>query len=101
MTDNAGMYIRVWEYDVLPQHHDEFERAYRGDGEWAQLFSRVEGYAGTELYRSAETAGRYLTVDRFRTEDAWQKLRRDHAADYELLDAQCDGLTSTERELAP
>jgi len=95
------MFVRVWEYDVLPLHVDEFERAYRGDGAWAQLFGRVEGFVGTELFRSAETPGRYLTVDRFLTEESWQDLRRDHATDYRSLDERCAGLTAAERELTP
>jgi heme-degrading monooxygenase HmoA len=95
------MFVRVWEYDVLPARIEEFERAYRGDGAWAGLFRRAEGFLGTELFRSMETAGRYATVDRFRDETSWQEFRRNHAADYERLDGECAGLTIDERELAP
>jgi len=95
------MFVRVWEYDVLPAHAAEFERTYRGDGAWAQMFRRVEGFVGTELFRSAETPGRYLTVDRFVTEKSWLDFRRDHATDYQRLDEQCAGLTAAEREVMP
>jgi heme-degrading monooxygenase HmoA len=95
------MFVRVWEYDVLPPHSDDFERAYRGDGAWAELFSRADGFVGTELFRSAETPGRYLTIDRFSSEGAWQEFRRDHAAEYRRLGEKFAGLTVAQRELAP
>jgi len=95
------MFVRVWEYDVVPASTEEFERAYGGAGAWAQLFSRADGFVGTELFRSVETPGRYLTVDRFASEATWQAFRRDHAADYEELDGECAGLTVTQSELAP
>jgi len=95
------MFVRVWEYAVLPAHVEEFERAYGGEGAWAQLFSRSDGFVGTELFRSVETPARYVTVDRFASEAAWHDFRRDHGADYERLDVECAGLTVTQSELAP
>jgi len=83
------MFVRVWEYDVVPAYIEEFERAYGGEGAWAQLFSRADGFVGTELFRSVETSARYLTVDRFASKGAWEGFRRDHGADYEQLDVEC------------
>jgi hypothetical protein len=45
------MYVRVWEYEVEIGRVDAFLAAYRADGEWAQLFERADGYAGTERHR--------------------------------------------------
>jgi heme-degrading monooxygenase HmoA len=101
VDDNVEMFVRVWEYDVLPARIEDFERAYRGDGPWAGLFSRADDFVGTELFRSTEAPQRYLTVDRFGSEGSWQAFRRDHAADYQRLDDECAGLTAAQRELAP
>src|SRR3954447_25832150 len=52
--EDGAMFVRVWEYDVLPERAEEFERVSRGDGPWAALFARADGFAGTELFRSVE-----------------------------------------------
>jgi heme-degrading monooxygenase HmoA len=49
------MFVRVWEYDVVPASAEEFQRAYGSAGAWAQLFRRADGFVGTELFRSGLT----------------------------------------------
>jgi quinol monooxygenase YgiN len=94
------MIIRVWEYDVPEATKTEFERIYGADGAWARLFSAEEGFAGTELFVSLSTPGRYLTVDRFRDQASWQRFQDEHRVAYWALDAESEGLTLAERELA-
>ncbi len=91
--------VRVWEYEVAASSADEFERVYGADGPWAQLFSSSSGYEGTELFVSVSRPGRYLTLDRFSNEGAWQQFLADHQDAYLRLDAQSAGLTQSEREL--
>lgn len=73
---------------------------YGAAGDWAQLFAASDGYLGTELFTSLSLAGRYLTVDRFSNEDAWQRFQAEHHAAYQRLDARCAKLTQGEREIA-
>ena len=40
----------VWEFQVSQQHCVEFEKAYKGDGIWAQLFRRDPAYVKTVLF---------------------------------------------------
>ena len=94
------MTIRVWEYDVPEGSVADFERVYGPDGRWAQLFSSSDGFKGTELFVSLSTPGRYLTVDRFRDEASWRRLQAEHRDAYLQLDAESEGLTLDERELA-
>jgi heme-degrading monooxygenase HmoA len=101
VADNGEMFVRIWEYDVVPERTDDFERVYRGDGAWAELFGRADGFVGTELFRSVQAPSRYLTVDRFESEESWRGFRGDHAADYQRLDDESADLTVAERELAP
>ncbi len=91
---------RVWQYDVRPGTEQEFEDVYRTDGSWARLFSASDGYLGTELFRSLDVPGRYLTVDRFVDLEAWQRFWSEHRSAYERLDERCAGLTVAEQELA-
>jgi heme-degrading monooxygenase HmoA len=91
---------RVWQYDVRPGVQPEFEEAYGAAGSWARLFARSDGYLGTELFRSLDVPGRYLTVDRFRDRATWYRFLIKHRLAYEQLDAHCAGLTVAEQEVA-
>jgi heme-degrading monooxygenase HmoA len=94
------MMIRVWEYVVKQDAVTDFERLYGADGAWAQLFSSSEGFEGTELFASVSSPGRYLTVDRFRDEASWRRFEAEHRQAYLALDAQTEGLTLREQQLA-
>lgn len=54
-------YEIVWSYDVGPDAREAFERAYGSTGEWAQLFSRGDGFIEVVLLEDATVPGRYLT----------------------------------------
>lgn len=73
--------------------------AYGSDGPWAQLFRRAPGFIETRLLHDMEDAGRYLTVDRWASHEAFEAFRRDFAADYSTLDRQLEGLASLETRL--
>jgi quinol monooxygenase YgiN len=98
---NAGMtLIRVWQYDVRPGAEQGFEEAYGAGGTWAQLFALNDGHLGTELFRSLDVPGRYVTIDRFIDLQAWRRFVADHGPAYQQLDESCAELTVSERELA-
>jgi heme-degrading monooxygenase HmoA len=90
------MLVRVWQYVVAPGREAEFERLYGGSGAWVQLFARSADYLGTELYRAVDQPDRYLTVDRFSSQEAWQRFLGEHGTDYAELDSRCAALTRSE-----
>lgn len=90
-------YICIWEYEVGAESRSEFERCYGGDGIWVELFRRSEGFVDTRLFTDRGNAGRYLTLDRWRSEAAYRSFRSKFAADYARIDAICDTLTQAER----
>ncbi|MEI9902757.1 MAG: antibiotic biosynthesis monooxygenase [Asticcacaulis sp.] len=92
-------YCLVWSFEVAPQHRPEFERIYAGDGDWAKLFAQGDGFLGTELLTDAETPGRYVTVDRWRTADDFAAFKRERAESYGALDVECEDLTAVETRL--
>ncbi|HZN03063.1 MAG TPA: NUDIX domain-containing protein [Candidatus Polarisedimenticolia bacterium] len=93
----APAHVLVWEFRPAPGREAEFERAYGPDGDWARLFRRDPAYLGTELLRG--TAGRYLTLDRWRSRAAYEGFRARHADDYADLDRRMEDLTSHESSI--
>ncbi|HKG49233.1 MAG TPA: antibiotic biosynthesis monooxygenase [Actinomycetales bacterium] len=93
------VYVRVWEYEVAPEHVDAFLAAYGSEGPWARLFRQGSGYVGTDLFRLAGGGGRFLTVDRWVDEDSWTRFLDRFREAYEALDARLEGLAANERPL--
>jgi heme-degrading monooxygenase HmoA len=92
-------YTYVWEFQVPHDALAEFERHYGPEGTWVQLFRRAPGYLETLLLQDRDLAGRYLTIDRWRSEAAYLAFRADFASEYAALDQACAQLTTHEASL--
>ena len=46
LWSNAGVFVRVWEYEVPGDRTGEFTAAYAADGAWGELFGRGGGVLG-------------------------------------------------------
>ena len=90
------MRVILWRFKVQSGKEGEFEKAYGPGGAWDVLFRRGEGFLGTELLRPAGSTRDYVTIDRWRSEDAFEAFLRDHKAAYTTLDAQLESLTVRE-----
>jgi len=90
------MFVVVWQFEIAEEKVAAFEAAYGPEGNWAQLFRRSTEYLGTELLKDAYAAGSYLTIDRWKSEEAFRAFRKDHDSAYEELDRACDALTEKE-----
>lgn len=86
------MFVRVWEYDVADEAVSDFTAAYGADGDWARLFATAPGFVGTRLYRDFAARGRFLTVDQWVDESAWQAFVRTCRAAYDALDTRLQQL---------
>jgi heme-degrading monooxygenase HmoA len=93
------MFVIVWQFDIAEHQTAAFEGAYGPGGSWAALFSHSSEYLGTELLKDAYVPGRYVTVDRWQSEDAFRAFRAQHDDDYEVLDRASDSLTSAETRI--
>ena len=91
--------MTIWEFRVKPGREPEFERVYRSEGEWAQLFRRGEGFIRTELFTDIEIEGRYITIDHWTSEELYDSFRRQNEDDYAALDLRCEALTQSEKHL--
>lgn len=89
----------LWEFNVSPQHRREFEIAYRSDGVWVELFRRDPAYVKTILVKNAaeQLRGSYLTIDVWRSREAYSQFKDRFAEDYSQIDKLCESLTESER----
>jgi heme-degrading monooxygenase HmoA len=93
------MYVIVWEFIIREECAGEFEAIYGPQGEWARLFATSEGYQETQLLRDTTNALRYVTLDFWTSQEAWERLRREHEEEYMALDERCERLTVKEHKL--
>ncbi len=89
-------YVIVWTYEAPSQATDAFIAAYGEDGDWAQLFAKEAGFIGVELYRDGQ---RFLTIDRWLSEDAFNAFQSAFGAHYQALDARLAHLSTSQRRI--
>lgn len=89
-------FVRVWRFRARPGAESRFEELYGSEGAWAQLFARHPGFRGTTLERVHDAVAEYLVIDLWESRLAWLNFRRDHAAEYQELDRECETLTLSE-----
>jgi len=92
-------YAYIWEFQVKPGSEAEFELHYGPDGTWVRLFRNSPDFIETLLLKDKAVAGRYITLDRWRNEAAWQAFQVAYAAQYAQLDKACENLTEKEQPL--
>ena len=92
-------FVYLWTYDVREGCEREFERLYGPDGDWARFFGESEHYLGTDLLRDNERKGRYVTVDRWLSEESRRVFIREHRREFETLDGKGDRLTANEARI--
>ena len=97
--DRDWGYLVIWEFRVRRGMEEMFEKHYGPAGTWAQLFRKGEGFIATELSRDLERPGRYLTLDFWSSQKAYENFREQHAARYKEIDAECEAMTESEAEI--
>jgi heme-degrading monooxygenase HmoA len=90
------MYVIIWKYQVKAERVGEFEKIYSATGEWSKLFRKSRGYLGTELLSEGREPPHYITIDRWSSLQEYESFLSEWKSEYQLLDAQCDGLTERE-----
>ena len=95
----AGPYVIVWEFKVRPGLEAEFVEKYGQDGAWARFFRQSQGYIRTELVKDVAAERRFLTLDYWKSEEDFNRFRKQHLAEYERLDKEFEGLTEQEKRL--
>jgi heme-degrading monooxygenase HmoA len=91
------MHLVVWEFELQPGSERSFETMYGPDGPWVGLFRRDPGWAGTELLRDTQNPKRYLTIDRWRSAQAYDSFLTAAGPEYQEIDRAGEGFTVIER----
>ena len=89
----------IWEFRVEPSAAAQFEFEYGPRGAWVALFSSAPGYLETLLLHDNADPLRYVTVDRWETQEAHDSFRSKHLEQYQEMDRRCQGYTTSERPL--
>jgi len=90
------MYTVIWQYQINPAYRQEFEALYGQEGEWIQLFKNSSEFIETEFYQCREDSERYITIDKWVSEEAYRNFKATHADEYAALDSQADESTNRE-----
>jgi len=90
------MHAIMWEFHIESGREQAFEEMYGPQGAWAQLFKQGEGYAGTELLHATDNPLRYVTIDRWTSQLAFETFRHQRSDDYDALDQRSDVITGRE-----
>src|SRR5512135_511966 len=91
------MHHRIWKFCPPAGREREFAAAYDSDGAWAVLFSKAQGYRGTELLRPAELGGCWMTIDHWDSEADFDAFQNNLGDDYRTLDAELEGVAGDEQ----
>jgi heme-degrading monooxygenase HmoA len=91
------MFAVIWEYEVHAGREGDFTALYGGEGAWVGLFREYAGYVGTELLCDASQPRRFVTVDRWTSQAAYDAFLTAAKPRYADIDALGDALTANER----
>lgn len=92
-------YIYLWVYEVSPEAVDDFCELYGPDGAWVALFRQAPGYLDTQLLEDRHQMGRFVTIDRWESEEAFSNFRAAFEDHFDHLDHLGEELTVRETPL--
>lgn len=87
-------HVRLWRFVVPVEKEAQFLKAYGTQGDWARLFSEARGFLRVELWRGED--GSFLTADHWQSGDDFEQFQANLGPRYHALDAELEGLASTE-----
>ena len=87
-------HVRLWRFEVAPEHEPRFLQAYRPDGDWARLFATAQGFVRTELWRDGD--GIYLTADHWHSVTDFERFQAGQGDEYRRLDAELEGISGVD-----
>jgi heme-degrading monooxygenase HmoA len=97
--DGTTLFVALWEFEVKPGSEEKFEKVYGADGAWAKLFAQDKAHRGTRLVKEVGRERVYLTLDFWETREAYEKFKKENAAEYDHIDWECEGMTAGEKSL--
>jgi heme-degrading monooxygenase HmoA len=99
MATPEDVYVRIWEFQAQAGRENEFEKIYGPEGDWVQLFRQSKAFVRTEVYRDLETSGRYVTIDYFSSQAAFQAFLKEFREKYDSLDQLGETVCASEKRI--
>ena len=89
-------HVRIWKFRPPKECEEAFAQSYSGNGRWAELFSRSDGYRGTKLLRPADCGGWWVTLDRWKSAADFEAFGQQFGGEYRSLDEELEGVAGDE-----
>jgi hypothetical protein len=78
----------VWQFEILPDQGDAFERFYGADGEWTAVSRRSRSFLGSSFLRDLAHPERYLLVEYWSEMLVYERHLADFDSDLHQLEEQ-------------
>jgi hypothetical protein len=78
----------VWQFEILPDQGDEFERFYGADGEWTAVSRRSRSFLGASFLKDLAHPERYLLVEYWSEMLVYERHLVDFSDDIRELEVQ-------------
>jgi hypothetical protein len=69
----------VWQFEVIPDRCEDFERFYGADGEWTKLSLRSRSFLGSSFLKDLASPSRYTLIEYWSEMLVYEK----HLADFD------------------
>jgi quinol monooxygenase YgiN len=78
----------VWNFEILPEQGDAFERFYGADGEWTKLSRKSRSFLGSSFLKDIAHPERYMLVEYWSEMVVYEKHLSDFDDELYRLEAQ-------------
>ena len=76
----------VWQFQVKPGKHQEFERFYGADGEWSKLARRSRSFLGSSFLRDQATTTSYMLIEYWSEMVVYERHRHNFDSDMRVME---------------
>jgi hypothetical protein len=78
----------VWQFEILPDQDEAFERFYGADGEWTAVSRRSRSFLGSSFLKDLAHPERYLLVEYWSEMLVYERHLSDFNDDLQGLDSE-------------
>lgn len=93
------MFIVVWKFCVKEMYIPDFIDIYGKDGDWVKIFKKNPEFIETDLIRDRHDGSVFLTIDKWKSMEAYNKFLNSRSTEYMELDLLCEQFTINEEKL--
>ena len=99
MSARKAAYVVLWRYRAAAGKEAKLVPFFSAGGPWAQLHGASKDWLGIELLADDERPGEFVSIERWKSEEAASAFAGEHEADLDRLDRQIEKLTASEQRI--